>query len=280
MNKAINLELHFFLISILWGVILLLSYDILRIIRRVIRHNSLIIATQDLIFWVVSSVFIFAMMYQQNDGIIRGFSIMGMLIGMVLYHYMVSEFLVKSITGLILLLLSPLKFVLRQMVRFSRYIIIKGKKILQFILLRLKKLSKSVKITLNKKKIIRDEKRKVRLDKKLQQKEKKEAEKTKKKEQIKQLKQKKIEQHNKKSIENKKIKKNNSNNVKNSKKIKNKQMNRKTSQLTNHKKEQRSEQSKKIQSQRMPNNNSQNTNSIARNSSRSTNIKRNKLDRE
>jgi hypothetical protein len=63
MNPAISVELHFFLTSILWGVILLVAYDVLRIFRRLIKHDAFFIALEDLIFWVVASLFIFAMIY-------------------------------------------------------------------------------------------------------------------------------------------------------------------------------------------------------------------------
>ncbi|MDD4113087.1 MAG: spore cortex biosynthesis protein YabQ, partial [Herbinix sp.] len=63
MNKGITIELQFFMISILWGALVLLAYDLLRILRRIIRHNVLAVAIQDLLFWVLASVFIFALIY-------------------------------------------------------------------------------------------------------------------------------------------------------------------------------------------------------------------------
>lgn len=93
----INLEVKLFLASIVWGIILVVLYDGLRIIRRVIKHNRFIAAIGDIIYWSVSAILIFRMMYRINDGGIRGFAIMGMLLGMVLYHYSVSDFLVYMI---------------------------------------------------------------------------------------------------------------------------------------------------------------------------------------
>lgn len=152
MNQAISVELQFFLISVLWGAILLLVYDGLRILRRVIKHDSFFIAVEDLIFWVLASLFIFAMMYKENNGIIRGFSVMGMAIGMVIYHYIISEFFVTMITKLIHMLLRPFSIAYNSVKKFVLFLASKGKKVLKFLLSRLKKHYQSVKITLNKRK--------------------------------------------------------------------------------------------------------------------------------
>jgi spore cortex biosynthesis protein YabQ len=87
MNSAITTQLEFFLVSTLWGAIILFVYDGFRILRRVVKQNEIIIALEDLVFWVFAGVFIFAMMYHLNDGIIRGYSVMGMTIGMLLYNF-------------------------------------------------------------------------------------------------------------------------------------------------------------------------------------------------
>ena len=123
MNE-VNLEVRFFLTSVMWGAILFVLYDLLRIIRRVIKHSEVIVAIQDILYWVISSVLIFRMMYQLNYGIIRGFSVLGITIGMILYKYILSEWVVNGISFLlntiiswlkkiIVFIMSPFKFGLR-----------------------------------------------------------------------------------------------------------------------------------------------------------------------
>ena len=152
MNPAITIELQFFLLSILWGGLLLLAYDVLRIFRRLIKHGIILVAIEDLIFWLLASLFIFTMIFQKNNGIIRGFSIIGMLLGIILYHFSISEWLVKSITNLIQTLLSPIKAAVKQIIRLLRLLWAWGKKRINNLLYRLKKNKKSVKITLKTKK--------------------------------------------------------------------------------------------------------------------------------
>jgi len=150
MSQEIIIELQFFWVSILWGALILLAYDQLRVIRRIISHNNIFITIQDIIFWILASIFIFAMLYVKNDGIIRGFSVMGMVIGMVLYHYILSDLIVMLISRGILLLLRPLSITIKYIRKGGSFLLKKGKNFLKIILKRLKKILESVKIYLTK----------------------------------------------------------------------------------------------------------------------------------
>lgn len=159
MNPSITIELQFFLISILWGGILLLAYDMLRILRRLIPHDGFFIAVEDFFFWVIASLFIFAMIYRVNDGVIRGFSALGVVLGGVLYHYSISDLLVRGISALfhliikfLKILLTPLKLAAGKLLKLLRFVSSKGKRSINKLLLRLKNKMKSVKIALSKKK--------------------------------------------------------------------------------------------------------------------------------
>jgi len=125
MNKMISMEVKFFLMSVLWGAILLVIYDCLRIFRKVVNHDNVWISIEDIIYWTFSSVLIFRMMYELNNGVIRGFSILGVILGMVIYKYSISEYVVKGISyvliqikkfvkKLIHILLKPAMFVKKQ----------------------------------------------------------------------------------------------------------------------------------------------------------------------
>ncbi len=117
MNEAIIIELRFFVISILWGSLILIIYDCLRIIRKIIKHNKFSIAIEDLFYWIICGLLIFKMMYKHNDGIIRAFSIMGMLIGMIIYKNLFSDFLLETISAILIKILnfgvSILSFIIR-----------------------------------------------------------------------------------------------------------------------------------------------------------------------
>jgi spore cortex biosynthesis protein YabQ len=177
MNLGIITELRFFIISVLWGALVLLAYDILRILRRIIRHNEVVVAIQDIIFWIIASIFIFAMIYIKNDGIIRGFSVMGMTIGMVAYHYILSDMIVMLVSRLILLVLRPFYVAMGFILKGLKVLGNKIKTLTNKIYGRLKSRAKSVKISIKnsrqKRKSKADLKRKKRSAKKKHQKRKK-----------------------------------------------------------------------------------------------------------
>ena len=95
MSKAISLQCNFFLISVLWGAILLVMYVVLRIARCIKKHKWFTIAAEDFMFWLLAAFLIFKMMYEQNDGSLRGYAIAGVFIGMVLYDKIISKHFLK-----------------------------------------------------------------------------------------------------------------------------------------------------------------------------------------
>ncbi len=137
MSDAISMEVRFFLASVICGIILLIVYDVLRIFRRVIKHVWFFVAVEDLIFWLLSGIVIFRMMYEMNNGTIRGFSVLGMFLGMIVYNKSLSPFFVKGIAsffiminkgiGKVLFFLSkPLRIASRRLKRMYTFI---GKKV-------------------------------------------------------------------------------------------------------------------------------------------------------
>ena len=102
MSEAISLQCSFFLISVLWGAILLVIYDILRILRRIKKHKWFTIAAEDLLFWLLSAFLVFRLMYDQNDGVIRAFSVLGMGLGMVIYNRSISNYFVEGVSRFVL----------------------------------------------------------------------------------------------------------------------------------------------------------------------------------
>ena len=102
------------------------------------------------------------MMYQMNDGRIRSFSILGVTLGMIMYHYSVSSFLVKRmsqgihglihiIKNVILFLMKPLTFLLKRLKWILEFFLKLFRRPLRFLRKSLKKLTKKVKIAVVKK---------------------------------------------------------------------------------------------------------------------------------
>lgn len=61
------------------------AYDGIRIFRKIIPHSNAVVAIEDLIYWLLSGVCIFQMLYLENSGAIRGFAIAAVVLGMLVY---------------------------------------------------------------------------------------------------------------------------------------------------------------------------------------------------
>lgn len=96
--EQIEQEVRFLLYSFFTGIFLLVLYDGLRIIRRIFPHGKCATFWGDFFFWLFGGLVVFLMCYEVNDGIIRGFSLMGIAVGMLAYHFGPSELIVVGVS--------------------------------------------------------------------------------------------------------------------------------------------------------------------------------------
>lgn len=81
----------------LFGIGLMAAYDVLRIVRIVVPHNSVFMGIEDMLYWLAASVGMFYVLYIGDDGTIRWFAIGAAVLGMVLWNGIVSRFAVPVI---------------------------------------------------------------------------------------------------------------------------------------------------------------------------------------
>ncbi len=91
----------FLLYAFLMGVFITFVYDLLRIFRRVVSHNTFWVSVEDLIFWGFCAAEVFLLMYHLSNGTLRWFAVLGALAGMCLYLKTVSRILVKYVSLLL-----------------------------------------------------------------------------------------------------------------------------------------------------------------------------------
>ena len=108
-SDGIHQELVFLLISFALGEGLVMLYDVFRIFRKVVPHGVIWISVEDVLYWIVAALLSFGMIFQENDGLIRGFAIGGILLGMLFFNHFVSPFLIRSISGILKKILEILK---------------------------------------------------------------------------------------------------------------------------------------------------------------------------
>lgn len=101
MSPQIVEETLFLYHSVLLGIFVAAVYDIIRILRRVVRHNRFFISLEDIIYWIFCAFEVFYLLYKESSGVLRWFSILGIAFGMFLYLISISRFVVSLLSGAI-----------------------------------------------------------------------------------------------------------------------------------------------------------------------------------
>lgn len=99
---GIEKETAIFLYSVLLGVVFGAGYELLRILRRVIRHNDVAVFLQDFFYTVLCSLCYYIFVTALAWGQLRAFVLFGCIMGMLLEMFTVGN----AATGLISAFLS------------------------------------------------------------------------------------------------------------------------------------------------------------------------------
>lgn len=106
MSEDILFELYVFCEALIHGVVLAVAYDVVRITRRIIKRNTFMVALEDVVLSIAGAFITFNMVYQENNGNIRGYIFIGMLVGMGLYLISISKIFVNITSKCVLILLQ------------------------------------------------------------------------------------------------------------------------------------------------------------------------------
>lgn len=163
MSQNIINEVVFFAHSFLLGIAITFVYDGFVVLRRVIRHNLLMISLEDMIFWIACAIGVFYMLCEENNGILRWFAVFGATLGMLAYKESVSDILVRTASTLIRylfravsriagFLFRPICFFGRKIYHIIRKLAKKSRKAKKYVKNKLTRSLKLLKITLCKQK--------------------------------------------------------------------------------------------------------------------------------
>lgn len=105
-------ENQFLFHALLMGIFITFVYDVIRICRRVVPHNSFFVSLEDLGFWIYCGGSVFMLMYHESNGELRWFAVFGAIGGMLLYKKLVSPLFVKYVSFVLSKMLEGLGKVL------------------------------------------------------------------------------------------------------------------------------------------------------------------------
>ena len=126
MSAGILEELRVVGIAVVYGAAITFVYDLIRIFRRIIAHGNFWIGLEDFLFWIWTSLWSFSVLYRENDGNLRMYTIGSMVLGMILHHQLISDIFVKISAKVLKRVLTILLYPLQKV---KIYIIFFGKKL-------------------------------------------------------------------------------------------------------------------------------------------------------
>ena len=109
------------------------------------RTGTVAVGIEDFFYWLVCTGVVFVMLYRENDGMVRGFALLGMAVGTVLYYLLLSRYVVSLH---VFLLKSVLQLLHKVFGVLFAPVIRLGKKVGRFLKKELKKLVRAVKMGL------------------------------------------------------------------------------------------------------------------------------------
>lgn len=91
---ALN-QAYLFLIFTVNGILIGFLFDIFRIIRKSFKTTDLMTYIEDIMFWILTGIIILFSICKFCDGELRGFTIIGIAIGIIIYMLIISTYIIK-----------------------------------------------------------------------------------------------------------------------------------------------------------------------------------------
>jgi hypothetical protein len=97
MILGVGKEISVFLQAILAGNLIYLVYSVIRVVRRLLKHNLFFVSLEDLFFWIGTGIYLFIKIYQTSDGSIRWYFVIGVFLGGLFTHLIIFRISKKYI---------------------------------------------------------------------------------------------------------------------------------------------------------------------------------------
>ncbi len=137
----IDNQMKIFAVFILDGLLIGLLFDFFRIIRKTIKTPNIITYIQDIIFWILTGILIIYTIFVYNNGQIRLYMFLAIVIGVLIYFITIS----KKILNVVLNIIEFMKKVIKLIIKPLQIIIQPARHIYNKIIKNIEKIKNSSK---------------------------------------------------------------------------------------------------------------------------------------
>lgn len=115
-------QAYLFLVFSLTGIIIGIIFDFFRILRKSFKTSNIITYIEDIIFWILTGFIILYAIWFFNNGEIRTYIFLGIIMGILVYMVTLSSIIIKLFTKI----LTIIKQIFIKI--FKKFLYKKGKK--------------------------------------------------------------------------------------------------------------------------------------------------------
>lgn len=107
MADFITLQSRSFLVFFLCGLCAAALFDLMRLLRKLLTHNVILTALEDILFWLLTGSVIFILLYRFQSGKLRLFLLFGFLSGICIWLTAFSRLITWTLYRLLLYFIPP-----------------------------------------------------------------------------------------------------------------------------------------------------------------------------
>ncbi len=94
-------ETYILLATIYGGLLIGFIYDLYKVFRRLFHPKKVATYLQDILFWSIISVVSFYVLIISNQGDLRFYNFIGFVVGVLVYHYLLSKKIIQTLLFII-----------------------------------------------------------------------------------------------------------------------------------------------------------------------------------
>ena len=102
-------QAYLFIVFSLTGVVIGLLFDFFRILRRSFKTSNIITYFEDVLFWILTGVLILYNIWYFNNGEIRIYMFLGIIMGVLIYMLTLSNILISLLSKILISIVKVLE---------------------------------------------------------------------------------------------------------------------------------------------------------------------------
>ena len=111
MTELIREQLILELVSVILGIVMAVTYDIIRVLRLIVKHSEILKCTQDLVYWLFYSGVTYYVFLKYNYGGVRMYAIGVIFASLLIYHSTISVLFINYCVKALKFVYKPIKLI-------------------------------------------------------------------------------------------------------------------------------------------------------------------------